>query len=240
MSTLLAIISTEHDNELIARHWPFFKRSGAAILGCGTGDRKCVWPEKIPELNTGTLGIRQTPAGKSIWGLCQQEIDIWRYFLEKTNHDSVCVVESDNLIVRKLPEHPGDGLYLVTLLANYTPVGLFKTPVYFQTPRWADRKCAEKLYKYGVEMLRNGEHEWWISDRFPAWITHKHKIPYIAQPAWSPFAFVWDAKDYDKAWVRDMRASVKIGNYCLHSVKTEWQLAEVKNVIKECGLPCPE
>lgn len=233
MSTLLAIISHPKDNELVHRHWPYFKMTGWDILGCGTADRKCEWPEPaIRRLDTGVKGVRMTPAGSSIFGLVQQELDIWEWFLNHKEYSSVCVVEADNLFTRKPPRHPGGGLYLVTVIPNYSRPGIFKTPVYFSTPRWADRPCAEKLFKHGKEMLFRGDHEHWISDRFPARICHEHKIPFLNQPAWSPSAFHWGASIYDEAWERDARAAVSIGCYCLHSVKHPWQLRAVSHLIK--------
>lgn len=228
MSVLLAIISHPKDTELVARHWPYFKMTGWPILGCGTEDGKCQWPEKVPRLDTGKMGVKMTPAGSSIFGLVQQEIDIWQYFLKQTNHDSVCVVEADNLFTRKPPEHPGSGVFLVTLLPNYERKGLFKTVVYFSTPRWADRIAANQLQHYGSEMLRRGDNEHWISDRFPAWVCQRHRIPWLAQPAWSPSIFVQN----DGEWVRDARAAIGCGCYCLHSVKHQWQLNAVKDLIQ--------
>lgn len=231
MSVLLAIISHPKDNELLARHWQYFKRTGFSILGCGTNDGQCSWPEMVPVLDTGVIGKRMTSAGSSIFGLCQQEVDIWKHFLHHTDFDSVCVVEADNLFVRKPPEHPGGGLYLITELPNYSRPGLFNTPVYFSTPRWADRKCAERLLEHGQQMLKDGDDEHTMSDRFPAWICHQHRIPFLAQPAWSPSAHRWGAGSYNEAWVRDARAIVKLGAYCLHAVKEPWQLESVKDLM---------
>lgn len=228
--TLLAIISTPRDNKLVERHWPYFKMTGWDILGAGSEDGQCAWPEPVMRLDTGVMGTRMTPAGSSIFGLVKQELDIWSYFL-RSHYNDLCIVEADNLFVRQPPEHPGNGLYLVTLLPNYSKTGLFNTPIYFSTPRWSDHQCTEQLYRHGKEMLNRGDHEHWISDRFPAHICHRHHIPWMAQPAWSPAAFHWGAKTSDEAWVRDARAAIKIGNYCLHSVKTEAQLESLKDLL---------
>jgi len=230
MSTLLAIISHPKDNELLVRHWPYFRKLGWPILGCGTVDQKCVWPEPVARLDTGKLGTKATPAGSSIFGLVEQELDIWQWFLSHSTADSVCVVEADNLFVRRPPEHPGHGLYLVTQLPNYNRKGVFKTVVYFSTPRWADRQCAAKLLHYGREMFKAGDHEHWISDRFPAHICHQHHIPWLGQPAWSPSAHVWGGTR-EEVWRRDARAAVKMGVYCLHAVKEQWQLDAVKDLM---------
>lgn len=231
MKTLLAIIAAESDNERLVRHWLYFKRTKFSLLGCGTVDNKVVWPEPVPQLNTGELGTRMTPAGSAIWALCKQEIDIWEHFLARPEYDSVCIVEADNLFCRKPPTHPGSGIYLVTLLPNYSPNGLFSTPCYFSTPRWSDRKCTERLYLHGKDMYERGDHQHFISDRFPAHIAHKHRIPFMAQPAWSPSAFHWSSPDWKEAWVIEARTAIKIGCYCIHSCKHDWQLEAIKDLL---------
>jgi len=228
-NTLLAIISSPADNSLVARHWPFMRMTGWDILGAGTEDKKCEWPDPVERLDTGKTGKKQTPAGSVIFGLVQQELDIWHYFLERHEYTDVCVVEADNLFVRKPPQHPCNGLYLVTALPNYSKI--FQTPIYFSTPRWADRQTVQQLHAYGRKMFKNKDTEHDVSDRFPALICHRHKIPWLNQPAWSPSAFVWQAKDWQSAWIRDARAAIKIGCYCLHSVKYEWQLAELRDLL---------
>lgn len=232
MNTLLAIISHPKDNELLARHWPYFKMTGWPILGCGTEDGACVWPDYVPRLNTGKMGTVMTPAGSSIYGLVEQELDIWSYFLKNNQYDSVCVVEADNLFVRKPPEHPGSGLYLVTALPNYMPAGIFKMPVYFSTPRWGDRRVIEQLHAHGRGMFERGDVEHWISDRFPAWVCQLGRIPWLPQPAWSPTPFQFGGTAQE-CWIRDARASIQVGCYCLHSVKHQWQLDALKDL-----LPC--
>lgn len=231
MNTLLAIITAPQDNERLARNWPYLTLPRWDVLGAGTAAGKCEWP-KAPRffLNTGQIGKRRTPAGDSIFGLVRQELDIWKFFLEHDEYDSVCVQEADSIFTRIPPEHPGEGLYLVTALPNYAPPGVFKTPVYASTPRWGDRKCIERLWQHGWKMLTAGDHEHWISDRFPMWICHKHHLPWLAQPAWSPCAFAWDG-DWKQCWVRDARAAIKMGAYSLHSVKEAWQLEAVKDLL---------
>ena len=227
--TLLAIISSPQDNELVARHWPFMRLTGWDILGCGTQGRGCVWPDEIQRIDTGVIGKKQNAAGSVIHGLIGVELDIWAWFLERHEYTDVAVVEADNLFVRKPPDHPCNGLYLVTCLPNYSKE--FQTPVYFSSPRWADRQTAQQLHAYGRKMFKNKDTEHDVSDRFPALICHRHKIPWINQPAWSPSAFAWQAKDWQAAWVRDARAAIKIGCYCLHSVKFSWQLEALRDLL---------
>lgn len=229
MNVLLAIISHPKDNALVRRHWPYFKMTGFSLLGCGTEDGKCEWPETIQRLDNGKMGSRMTPAGSAIFGLVQQELEIWKYFLDHPEYDSVCVVEADNLFVRKPPDHSA-GAYMVTLLPNYSSPGLFQTDLYFSTPRWADRDVAASLYVFGSRMFTMGFVEHFMSDRFPALICYLHDIPFVGQQAWSPSV----SATSNEAWLREARAAIKSGAYCLHAVKHEWQLDALKDL-----LPCP-
>lgn len=228
MNVLLAIISHPKDNELVRRHWPYFKMTGFSMLGCGTEDGKCEWPESIPRLDSGKMGTRMTPAGPSIFGLVEQELDIWKYFLNHPEFDSVCVVEADNLFVRKPPVHTA-GHYMVTVLPNCAAPGLFQTDWYASTPRWADRDVAASLYTFGYEMFKRGETEHDISDRFPALICERHGIPIVAQNAWSPSVAAFT----EESWLREAKIAIKGGAFCLHSVKTAKQLEALKDLFPQ-------
>lgn len=231
MTTLLAIIAHPRDKELLLRHWPYFKMTGWPILGSGTEDGKCEWPEAVWRLDTGKDGRRATPAGSVIFGLVPQELDIMRHFLRSSDYDALCIVEPDNLFVRKPIEHPRNGMYLAPILPNYASPGIFKTSVYFSTPRLMDRRCAETFYAHAKGMFERGDVEHNVSDRFPALVCHQGHIPWMNYPAWSPLPFVWDAPDARAAWIRDARCAIAMGNVCLHSVKHEWQLDAVKDLL---------
>lgn len=235
MSVLLAIISSEKDNERLDRHWQYFVDTGFSILGCGTEDERCIWPAQIPTLNTGKLGQRKTAAGMVMWPLVYQELQIWQYLMDHPEYDSVCVAEADTLFIRKPPaEHPR-GPYLACLVPNFSKPGLFKTSCYMQTPRWSDRPTTEKLLNYGGKMLAEGDSEFWVSDRFPAWICYRYHIPFMAFPSWTRFAFSnWSDMDEETCMLRDIRVAVKCGCIALHGIKTEAHLKAAEEALKEC------
>jgi len=232
MKTLLAIISHPRDNALVARHWPYFKMPGWDILGCGSQDGQCEWPEKVARLDTGKEGVRSTPAGSSIWGLVLQEADIYRWFLAHSEYGSVCIVESDGVFTRRLPDHPG-GPYLFSMMPNFSRNGLFKSSVYAQTPRWSDRPTTKKLLRYTVEAIRTGDVENWMSDRLPSYLCYKHGIKFQGFPAWSPFAMQhWAPESFDKQWIGDARLAIMMGAAYIHACKTEAQLDAIKDLIQ--------
>lgn len=231
--TLLAIISTPAENALVARHWRYFLLAGCdKILGCGTQEGGTEWPGDVIRLDTGIVGRKRTQIGPAIHGLVIQEIDIWDYFYHHTNYDDVCIVEADGVFARKLPPHPGNA-YLASIMPDFCPKGMFRTTVYFQTPRWADRPTVSKLLAYGREMLSYGETEHWMSDRFPAWICYKHRIKFQSMPAFSPFSFPnWWEGSVEEQFNQDARAAIKLGAYYVHAVKTQERLDAIKDLIQ--------
>jgi len=236
--TLLAIISSVGDNEKLARHWEYFVATGWSILFCGTEDGKAVCPDSsVPTLNTGKLGRRMTSAGVSMWPLVYQEVDIWKFFLEHTEFDSVCVAEADTLFIRNPPvAHPG-GPYLACIVPNFSRPGLFKTGCYMQTPRWSDRPTTEKLFNFGSKMLVEGDSEFWISDRFPAWICYRHHIPFMPFPAWTRFAFPdWSGMSEEQVALCDIRVAVKCGCITLHGIKTLEHLKTAEEALSESSI----
>lgn len=232
MSVLLAIIATPQDKVLLERHWPYVKMMGWDILGAGTTGGQTEWPEPVHRLDTGPVGTCSTPAGSCIYGLIQQELDIWSWFLDHPEYDSVAVIEADGIFTRQLPDHPG-GAYLFTIMPNFSPPNLFKTSVYAQTPRWSDRPTTRKLLTHARQMVAANDLEHRMSDRFPAWICYKHHIKFQGFPGWSPFAMThWaGTENYGAQWVHDARMAIQMGAAYIHSCKTEAQLNAIKDLI---------
>lgn len=220
-TTLLAIISCPKDNQLVARHWKYFKLTEWDIAGCGTTDGRCEWPEDIMRLDNGEMGKRHVGFGTAIYGLLRQELDIISAFL-KTKYEFIAIAESDNVFVRKPPPLP-HGLYLAPLVPNYSP-HLFSTPVYFTTPRIMDREIASHVIHHGYTMLDKGDTQSWMSDRFFPHLCHKHKIPFINFPGFTAMPQFWWAKNHEEAFIRDAKAAVKMGACVVHGIKTERQL----------------
>lgn len=224
-NTLLAIISCPKDNELVARHWPYFKLTGFDIAGIGTVCGGCRWPEDVMQLNSGQLGKKVTNGISAIWGLVPLELDILEAFLQ-TNYKFCMIVEADNLFVRKPPEHPGHMLYLCNIIANLH-AGIFRTSCYFSTPRYCDRETAAHLVHWGRQMIARGDHEAWISDRFMAHVAYTAKLRFQHYPSWTSFPFSWSGMDIKEAFVKDARTAISLGAVCLHGIKNEATLKAV-------------
>lgn len=215
---------------MVRRHWFSYKAMGWPIMGCGTQDGGCEWPEKVRRLDSGIVGTRQTPAGSALYGLVLQEADIYREFLNNTKHDSLCIIESDGVFTRRLPEHPGNA-YLFSQMPDFAPRGMFKSTVYAQTPRWSDRATTEKLLRFTEQAIGENGVEHWMSDRLPAYLCYKHQIKFQPLPAWSPFAFThWSPGTFDEQWKQDARAAIRLGAAYIHACKTEAQLKAIRDL----------
>lgn len=223
--TLMAIISAPQDNELVRRHWPYFKMTGWDILGAGSEDGKCEWPEPVLRLDTGKMGKRITNGISAIWGLVEQEIQILEAFLT-TRYQFCAVVESDNVWVRRPPDHPGGLLYLINLMTNLH-LGIFATPVYASTPRICDRETAGHLIHWGRQMIGRGDVELWISDRFMMKVAFTGRIRFQHFPSWTSFPLPWSGMPVKEAFIKDARAAIHLGNFCLHGIKTAEQLEAI-------------
>lgn len=222
---LLAIISCQKDNELVERHWPWFKKAGCDIVGCGSRDGQTKWPEDISVLNTGQMGlVALSIGGTAIAGLLQQELDILEAF-QNSEYDSVAIVESDNLIIKPLPQHPGK-LLLAPIVPNRSPQW-FSTPVYFSTPRWYDRETAGHIRHHGEQLLREGRNEHWCSDRFVALAVWRASVRYM-NFGWTQMPVNGPGeRHHSESFVRDARAAIALGAPSIHGVKTVEQLKAI-------------
>lgn len=229
--TLMAILSSPQDNEMVARHWPYFKMTGWDIVGCGTVDGGCQWPEPIMRFDTGQLGKRITNGISAIWGLVPQEIEILKMFLT-TNYQTLVINEADNVWVkRNPPSHPGGMLYLINLMTNLHR-GIFNTPVYASTPRICDRETAEHLVHWGSKMIAQGDVEYWISDRFMMKVAFTGQLRFQHYPSWTSFPMAWSGMPVTEAFIKDARAAIHLGNYSLHGIKTAEQLERITEGFK--------
>lgn len=94
---LLAIHSYPGANEAFARHFPYYEKSGASrIVGIGTTDGKCVFPDGIESVQIGD--------NKYIHGehLPRRLIDTIRWCLTQPE-DRFCIAEYDVLFLKAIP-----------------------------------------------------------------------------------------------------------------------------------------
>jgi len=78
------------------------------------------------------------------------------------NYRRFCLIESDVIFVRPLPEHPGG---MVATLSGYRSEG-FHGEKFWHCPWWISHLCAEKILRWGKLMLACGLDEQGFIDRF--------------------------------------------------------------------------
>lgn len=142
-------------NEVVSRHWDYYKVSGGDLFGIGTNDGKCVWPEPVPFINPVDSGYTDVKCR-----LPQKLVQSFKWFVYDpifSDYDTCCVIEYDSLFLSRLPDHPGG---LVTKLAARCPEKWnVKSPFSLHPPWWADRKTSEQIAEFGKRMIADGECE---------------------------------------------------------------------------------
>lgn len=142
MSLILAIQSYPAANEGVKRHWEHFKKSGAdELLGIGTTDGGCVWPE---DCKNELIGANIYVQGAHL------PLRLLRTFqrLLETKHGWMGVCEWDVLFFKPVPLRAG----LTTHLAGHKMPGFHCE--HFYHPCWvADRDTAEIIVKAGYELI---------------------------------------------------------------------------------------
>lgn len=100
-SLLLCIHSHAGANERIPVHFPYYENSGAdKIIGIGTTDGRCKWPEGVEHVEIGRDGYIDGPH------LPQKLIDTMRFML-LLPYERFCIIEWDCLFFHPLPEFTG-------------------------------------------------------------------------------------------------------------------------------------
>lgn len=208
--TLLVIHGYASANDMIERHWPFWRQSGCDILGVGREDSEVRWPEKIQTVNIGA----DRYADKD--NLCRRLVDTFRYCLTLP-YDDFCILEADAINLGPIGAHTGG------LLTNKVGAGSegFKGNQYFHCPWWADRMTAEWIVEFGDVMLRDGDIEQGWPDRFLGWMFEKFNLPWTQVRAYSENTIEGEAS------IKRARKAVESGVKFVHGIKTAEVLAEV-------------
>lgn len=139
---ILAIHSYPGGNEAAARHWPYFLNAGADdIIGIGTTDGGCVWPEDCQFVNIGKNEYMNGP------NLCHRLLDTLSFLLT-TKHDHFCIAEYDVVFFSKIPSFTG--------VAAHRAGGKTwnsKPSFFIHNPWMIDRKSAMKIIVQGEELI---------------------------------------------------------------------------------------
>lgn len=152
MKTALLIHSFAGANEIVKRHWEFYKRSGFDIFGVGRTNTICLWPESM---RTKNIGVDAYIDGDN---LPRRLVDTFDWFL----HDEIfkayshcCVIEYDTIFLTAPPAVD------VTAAAHLAGGGYpgFTCSHFHHCPWWLDRENAGKFVAKGREMIAGGDIE---------------------------------------------------------------------------------
>lgn len=219
-STLLLIHSYPGANETFARHWDYFyRRSGAAhVIGIGTDDGKCVFPEGCGSYNIG----QNAYAGRSLIERLVQTFQLCA--TSGKQYEDFCLIEYDTILA-PLEPHPGG---FVTHLAGHQSQG-FKSQVYYHTPWWADRQIASQIAEHGAQMLRENDIERGFPDRFLGWMFERFQMgPVVPAKAYSQ-----NTLDRPEL-IEGARQALMNGARFVHGVKS---LSQLRAVTKDIETP---
>jgi len=166
---VLVVRSHPGANDVCFRHYPYWKRIGfSRIIGVGTDDNGCKFPEGMESANIGKSSYCNINAITRI-------LDIIKFFLDQPDWDSMALSEYDVLILKPLPEPIENKLY--ACVAGYEQKGLL-CKEFLTAPYVANRSTWKHILEGGIECLHSKETEQGHTDCFISWVIEKHKIFY--------------------------------------------------------------
>jgi len=216
--TLVAVLAHQEYNDMVARHWPWYRKSGCDILGVGREDKPVTWPVSPGDDGfVGSVGL-----GESSRAYRDNHLDRLLRVLElfvETEYSDCCIIEADAIFLKPLPAHPGN--CIVTTLGGYGGEGGFAPCRFWHTPWWMDKGTAQDVIEYGRRMLKMKIFEGGFVDRWLGLMVELYQLP--VTPALSFSVNTLDSEEYLTA----ARIAVIRGAYYVHGIKTEYQLKRV-------------
>lgn len=210
-SLLLAIHSYPDANAGVARHWEYYEKSGAQkILGIGTTDNRCRWPE----------GVESTLIGGNVYiqgdHLPRRLMETMRLMLLMP-FDRFCIIEWDCLFFHPLPEFTG----MASFHAGNSLPGM-KAKRFHHCPWCFDFETGHQWLRKADELISQVEGHECSPDVFLGWVAEASGIE-ITQP-WKGFSrnSLDCAGDIELA-----REAYRDGCVALHGCKTEENLRRI-------------
>lgn len=157
MSVALFIHSFPGANEIVRRHWPYYKKSGWPVFGVGRTNGNCQWPEKIPVRN---IGEDSYISGDN---LCRRLVDTFRWFRTDkrfTGFTHACVIEYDCIFLAPIQVFSAAGH-----LAGFKREPM-KAMKYYHCPWMLDWQIADMFIAQADILIRRGDVEYGNPDFF--------------------------------------------------------------------------
>ena len=211
MNLLLAIHSYPLANAGVQRHWPFYEKSGAQkILGIGTTDGGCKWPEGVESVDIGQNSYIQGDI------LPRRLVNTMRLMLLMP-FDRFCIIEWDCLFFHPLP--PFDGM--AAFHAGNSLPGM-KAKRFHHVPWGFDYETGQAFVKQADKMLKDVEGHEASPDVFLGWVAEEAGIE-IHQP-WIGFSRNSLDNPADVELAREARLA---GAVAIHGIKTSENLRRI-------------
>lgn len=211
MSLLLAIHSYPLANAGVARHFPYYEKSGAQkILGIGTTDNGCTWPEGVEHVEIGRNDYINADH------LPRRLMSTIRLML-LTPFDRFCIIEWDCLFFHPLPWFEG----MAAFHAGNSLPGM-KAKKFFHCPWAFDYETGHRWLKKADELIAHVEGHEASPDVFLGWVAEEAGIE-ITQP-WEGFSrnSVDNPADVELA-----REAYRNGAVAIHGIKTPENLRRI-------------
>lgn len=211
MNLLLAIHSYPLANAGIQRHWPFYVNSGAQkILGIGTTDNGCAWPEGVEHV--------EISDNRYIQGdhLPRRLMNTMRLMLLMP-FERFCIIEWDCLFFHPLPSFDG----MAAFHAGNSLPGM-KAKRFWHNPWCFDYETGHQWLKKADQLIAHVEGHEASPDVFLGWVAEEAGIE-ITQP-WIGFSRNSLDNPADVELAREARLA---GAVALHGCKTEENLRRI-------------
>lgn len=207
---ILAVHSFPGGNDAVARHYPYWQRVGfERIIGIGTMDGGCRWPQGMESVNIGDNTYINGDA------LPKRLVNTAAYLLEGMIGfwDYAAIVEYDTVTFKPLPV-PAVG-ELAMVCAGGPQAGR-KGRWFYHNPWVASYQTWRQIVDAGRSMLQEGDFENGSPDCFIGWLAERFNIP-VDQNLFRTYS-----RNTIESWCADeARDAYRSGVHAIHGIKSK-------------------
>jgi hypothetical protein len=211
VSLLLCIHSYPGANSRIPDFFPYYEKSEAdKIIGIGTTDNGCRWPQGVEHVEIGRNSYIDGPV------LPQRLMDTMRFML-LLPFDRFCIIEWDCLFFHPLPEFSGMAAFHA---GNQSP-GM-RAHRFYHVPWCFDFEAGSAFIKKADELIQQVSGHECSPDVFFGWACEQAGLP-VTQP-WQGFS----RNSLDCAGDLELaREAYQSGAVAIHGIKSPMELGYI-------------
>lgn len=209
--TLVLVLTHPGARDILERNWPH-------ILKCACDVGVVFHVGQISDYDQGLPSCKLrlsigTDPDKMPHRWVSRLMEVLEYCVKLDDYRNFCLVESDVIFSRSLPDHPGG---MVATLAGGKSDG-FHGSKFYHCPWWVSYKTAEKILRWGKLMLAAGLDEHGFIDRFIGLMADLYPLQ------------ITEAKWYSQNTIlpqnySDARKYLDLGGWGAHGVKDQQTL----------------